>query len=80
MHIHTYPGGMAKQNTENHTRLRQIRVPDDEWTAFGAYVGDRERTRVLREFMRWYLRWPGASHPEPPRAKETVLPPDEDAS
>jgi hypothetical protein len=65
---------MAKQRTEGHTPLRQVRIPDDEWQAFGAYVGDRERTRVLREFIRWHLRWPDAKQPEPPRAKEPVLP------
>lgn len=64
---------MAKQRTEGHTPLRQLRIPDDEWQALGAYVGDRERTRVVREFIRWYLRWPGATQPEPPRAKEAVV-------
>jgi hypothetical protein len=77
MHIHDYDGPMAKQNTERHTPMRPIRIPDDEWKAFGSHVGDRERTRVIREFIRWYLRWPGAAHPDPPRAKETVLAPEE---
>ncbi|GES27863.1 hypothetical protein AB0G60_02925 [Streptomyces angustmyceticus] len=63
---------MAKQSTEHHTPLRQLRIPDEEWKALGAYVGDRERTRVVREFIRWYLHWPGAKAPDPPRAKEPV--------
>lgn len=77
MHIHPYDGPMAKQKTEGHTPMRPIRIPDDEWKAFGSYVGDRERARVIREFIRWYLRWPDAAQPEPPRAKETVRAPEE---
>lgn len=70
MHIHHYAGPMAKQNTQRHTPLRQTRIPDDEWEAFGQSVGDRERTRVLREFIRWHLRWPGNT--QPARAAEQV--------
>ncbi|WP_199546364.1 hypothetical protein [Streptomyces sp. N35] len=68
---------MAKQRTDGHTPLRPLRIPDDEWKALGAYVGDRERTRVVREFIRWYLRWPDAKAPEPSRAKEAVYAPEE---
>ncbi|WP_327066834.1 hypothetical protein [Kitasatospora sp. NBC_01302] len=51
---------MAKQNTEGHTPLRQLRIPEDEWTALGRLVGDRNRTATIREFIRWYARMPGA--------------------
>ncbi|CAM5718316.1 hypothetical protein [Streptomyces fumanus] len=57
---------MAKQRTDGHTPLRQLRIPDDEWVPFGEAVGDRERTRVVREFMRWYLGRDGAELPERP--------------
>jgi hypothetical protein len=63
MHIHTYDEPMAKQNTEKHTPLRPLRIPDDEWEALGAAVGDRNRTRLLREYIRWHLRWPGNAQP-----------------
>lgn len=51
---------------------RHIRVPKDEWTPFEAATraihpkGRSPRTKVLREFMRWYMRWPGAKLPERP--------------
>lgn len=70
MHIHDYAGPMAKQNTERHTPLRPLRIPDDEWKPLGEAVGDRERTRVIREFIRWYLRWPGAKLPTRPAASK----------
>jgi hypothetical protein len=57
---------MAKQRTEGHTPLRQLRIPDDEWKPFGAAAGDRERTRVVREFIRWYVGEEGATLPERP--------------
>jgi len=65
MHIHAYDEGMAKQNTERHTPLRPLRIPDDEWEALGHAVGERNRTRFLREYIRWYLRWP--DNPQPTR-------------
>jgi hypothetical protein len=57
---------MAKQNTERHTPLRPLRIPDDEWEALGKAVGDRNRTRLIREFTRWYLRWPDSKQPTRP--------------
>ena len=61
---------MAKQRTEGHTPLRQLRIPDDEWKPFGEAVGDRERTRVVREFIRWHLGREGAELPERPVSSE----------
>ena len=70
MHIQDYAGPMAKQNTEKHTPLRPLRIPDDEWEALGKAVGDRNRTQFIREFIRWHLRWPGNT--QPTRASEQV--------
>ncbi|WP_043493755.1 hypothetical protein [Streptomyces viridosporus] len=61
---------MAKQNTERHTPLRPLRIPDDEWEALGKAVGERNRTRLLREYIRWHLRWPGNT--QPTRAPEQI--------
>ncbi|MET9073870.1 hypothetical protein ABZX95_17220 [Streptomyces sp. NPDC004232] len=61
---------MAKQNTEKHTPLRPLRIPDDEWEALGHAVGDRNRTQAIREFIRWKLRWPGNAQPD--RAPEQI--------
>lgn len=61
---------MAKQRTEGHTPLRQLRIPDDEWKPFGKLVGDRERTSVVREFIRWKLASQGADLPDLPAGSE----------
>ena len=70
MHIHHYDGSMAKQKTDGHTPLRPLRIPDDEWEALGQAVGDRNRTRLIREYIRWHLRWPGNT--QPARAPEQI--------
>jgi hypothetical protein len=53
---------------------RKFRAPDDEWEPFEAATravhpeGRSPRGRVLREFIRWYMRRPGAKLPERPPA------------
>lgn len=53
---------------------RRFRAPDDEWEPFEAATramhpeGRSPRAKVLREFMRWYMRRPGAKLPERPPA------------
>ncbi|MGP4008144.1 hypothetical protein [Streptomyces sp. 4N124] len=53
---------------------RRFRAPDDEWFPFGDAArslqpqGRSPRAKVLREFMRWYMRRPGAKLPERPPA------------
>lgn len=59
-----YDLGMAARET--HTTARPVRISDEDWTDFGALVGDRERSHVLREFIAWYLRRPKAKLPARP--------------
>lgn len=54
---------------------RQFRVPDNEWIPFelAAKAVPRDNARspraaVLREFIRWYMRRPGAKLPQRPDA------------
>jgi hypothetical protein len=49
------------------TPARQIRIGDD-WYDFdeGAKAEDTERAAVIRQFIRWYLRKPGATLPKRP--------------
>ncbi|MFI1436329.1 hypothetical protein [Streptomyces lydicus] len=53
---------------------RRVRMPDDEWDQFLAATktmhpdGRSPRGQVIREFVRWYLRRPGAKLPERPPA------------
>lgn len=53
---------------DTHTTNRAVRIPDDEWADLGTVAGARNRTQVIRDLVRWYLRRPGAKLPErPPR-------------
>lgn len=53
---------------------RQFRVPDSEWLPFEQATkavhptGRSPRAKVLREFMNWYMRRPGAKLPQRPDA------------
>lgn len=54
------------------TTAKPMRIPDDEWDAFGeaaAQVG-LDRTKVAREFIRWFTRQPGAKMPKRPGTKD----------
>lgn len=51
------------------TPIRQIRIPDDEWDDLRKVAG-RGHVRVLRDFIRWYLRRSGAKLPVRPSAEE----------
>ncbi|MEU8525283.1 hypothetical protein AB0C77_06720 [Streptomyces sp. NPDC048629] len=52
----------------------KLRISRSEWEAFGEAAGSVHptgrppRSRVLREFMLWYMRRPGAKPPERPPA------------
>lgn len=50
------------------TPTRPIRIPDLEWTDFGeaAKRQNADRSAVVREFIDWYLRRPGAKLPKRP--------------
>ena len=47
------------------TPLKRMRVDDDLWSQFGELAAP-DRSAVLREFMRWYVREPGAKLPKRP--------------
>lgn len=42
-----------------------IRVPEVLWQRFGE-LAEPDRSEVLREFLRWYVREPGAKLPKRP--------------
>lgn len=47
-----------------------MRVDEALWEQFGAATtaADTDRSTVLREFIRWYVREPGAKQPPRPGA------------
>ncbi|MBZ6102771.1 hypothetical protein ACH4NO_18375 [Streptomyces olivaceus] len=53
---------------ETHTTARPVRIPQKDWDDFGVLVGERERSRLVREFIAWYLRRPKATLPKRPDA------------
>ena len=62
----------------SHTPPRQMRIPDDEWLPFdqAAKAAGTVRAEAVREFIRWYLRRPGAKLPaRPDRADWAEAPP-----
>jgi len=66
---------------------RQFRIPDSEWVPFeqAAKAVPREggrspRGAVLREFIRWYMRRPGAKLPQRPDAGPWSEPPATEAT
>jgi hypothetical protein len=58
----------------DYDKPRQMRIPDDEWIPFEAATkkqhpeGRSPRAAVVRQFIRWYMRRPGAKLPERPPA------------
>lgn len=51
---------------ESHTPTTPIRIDRELWARFGDAAGARNRSAVLRDFIRWYLREPGARMPKRP--------------
>ncbi len=49
------------------TPLQRFRLDTDVWERFGELVGRRERSRVLREFVCWYVGVKGAKLPRRPK-------------
>lgn len=50
---------------DTHTTNRVVRL-GDEWEELGEAAGVRRRAEVIRQLVRWYLRYPGAKLPERP--------------
>lgn len=64
---------MTKQPKSRHKNpSRPFRPDPAEWEALGLLVGPRDRTRVLRELLRWYIREPGAKLPTRPTAEKAA--------
>ena len=55
------------------TPNRAIRISDEDWADFraSADASGFDRTKVINQFIRWYLRRPGAKLPERPAPGNT---------
>lgn len=60
---------MARPAT-GETPIQHVRIPKDEWDEFKEVAG-RRNASLVRQFIRWYLRKPGAKLPERPAASRT---------
>jgi hypothetical protein len=60
---------MVSRAKDSHTTNRVIRVPDGDWADLGERAGERNRAQLIRDFIAWYLRRPGARLPERPPAE-----------
>jgi hypothetical protein len=66
------PGRIKRMPNHPRTQHRSVRVPDDDWADLETTTNGvgSDRGTVIKEFIRWYLRRPGAKLPErPERAK-----------
>ena len=54
------------------TPIQRFRLDDHLWTRFDEAIGrtnpDSDRSKVLRQFIAWYVREPGAKLPARPSA------------
>lgn len=62
-------GGLVARPRTGQMPIAEIRVAKEDWADFRA-VNLRRAPAVIREFIRWYLRRPGAKLPERPTAEQ----------
>lgn len=70
-HSTTRQRGDAKAEYQSpYDKPRRVRAPLDEWDPFGDATAATGATRAsaVREFIRWYMRRPGAKLPDRPAA------------
>jgi hypothetical protein len=57
------------------TPISRFRIDAETWRAFGEAVPTAtDRSAVLRAFIAWYLRQPGARLPKRPEAPQEDMP------
>ena len=59
---------------ETHTPHRMVRIADGRWDRFGLLAGVRERSRVINEFVAWYVGEEGAKLPKRPKPVDNSAP------
>ena len=65
------PGHLSADG--NKTPHRSIRIADDAWADLKLAAGliGSDRGTLIKQFLRWYLRRPGATLPERPPRRES---------
>lgn len=64
---------MRKVPNQPKTQHRSVRVADEDWADLlaAAAAAGADRAKVINQFIRWYLRRPGAELPGRPAAEST---------
>ena len=65
---------METVRTSGRIQHRSIRISDEDWEDAEKATADMstDRAKVINQFLRWYLRRPGAKLPErPPHSKNS---------
>lgn len=60
---------VVSRQKDTHAINRVIRLRE-EWVDLGELVGPRHRAQVIRELIRWYLRYPGVKTPVRPEGRD----------
>ena len=66
------PGTIDRVPNQPRTQHRSVRVDDEDWTDADAAAKSMgtDRAKVINQFIRWYLRRPGAKLPERPESRK----------
>jgi hypothetical protein len=58
------------------TQHRSVRISDNDWADLetAAAATGTDRAKLLNQFIRWYLRRPGAKLPERPGVRSAQVP------
>ena len=62
-------GGSVARPKTGQIPLQNLRINQDDWDDMRAILG-RKAPEIVREFIRWYLRRPGARLPARPTVDE----------
>lgn len=66
------PGKIGRVPNQPKTQHRSVRVEDADWDDAEQATGrmGTDRAKIINQFIRWYLRRPGATLPvRPPRGQ-----------
>ena len=71
---------MVPTNPEQHTPIQRFRLAQQAWEDFGvaAERAGTNRSKLLGQFVRWYIRRQGAVLPERPYKQLRPAPPKAD--
>lgn len=67
------PGRLVRVPNQPKTQHRSVRIEDDDWSDAEQATKrmGTDRAKVINQFIRWYLRRPGATLPERPARGES---------